>query len=549
MIESSEDLDVPRLPRQEGNYRDPNKPLPLDREGILQLSPNHFVSERTLILGQTGKGKGNAGALITEFLLEAGLPLTFIDLEGEGYSFREICSSLLIVGRSAHADREYLPAQMGRLAELSVEQGFSVILDLSGYADEEQFALVTPYLQSLWATCERLRTPYHLILDEAHELVPEEGTTPVKAWLRRIAKRGRKRGLGILAMSQETASLDKKFLRQMDIRIMLSVSYEADLKIYHTLIPGISLDTLRNTMPAFPPGTGYVVFKHQPYLVHLLRRRTFDPSETPKLGDQRVAPILHTMDQQTLNSIDQTLPTEQNGVLEGLDRATLMQLVRELRHLQNEGQEPLSLKELRKAVEAADPVQKNEKQFEEHIQQLEAQLTRNDTIIARQAEQIALLSQLTVRMEGTLPNTLEIDQANIRQVHVPGPAIVSSSAHVMESPSAPEPPVVTSQATPFNEAKWDSLQKRFRQVPQLEKAILRVLIEQRRSLTISEIAAWLKMSESHLQNHPPSDLLRLKMVTRTRESHGYLYRSTLIDYLRREFPGMDSEQLQARLLR
>src|SRR5579862_3881735 len=149
-----EDLDVPRLP-QMAHYRDPNEPLPLDTEGLLHLTANHFVSARTLILGQTGKGKGNAGALLTEFLLEAGLPFTFVDLEGEGWSFKEICPHILVVGRSVHADREYGPDQMGRLAELSVERGFSVVLDLSGYADEEIFELLLPYLKSLWAACDR----------------------------------------------------------------------------------------------------------------------------------------------------------------------------------------------------------------------------------------------------------------------------------------------------------------------------------------------------------------------------------------------------------
>lgn len=536
-----EELDVPRLPRQEGNYRDPNTPLPLDREHLLQLTANHFVSERTLILGQTGMGKGNAGALITEFLLEAGLPLTFIDLEGEGYSFKEICSSLLVVGRSAHADREYAPAQMGRLAELSVEQGFSVVLDLSGYADEEIFALVAPYLQSLWATCERLRTPYHLILDEAHELVPEEGTTPVKSLLRRIAKRGRKRGLGVVAMSQETASLDKKFLRQMAIRILLPVTYEADLKIYHTLIPGIPLDTLKNTMPGFPPGTGYVVFNHHPYLVHLLRRRTFDPSETPKLGDQRVAPTLYTMDQQTLKNIDLALPSGQNGVLEGLDRATLMQLVRELRHHQNRDRE---LSEVREG--GNDEGSKLQKR----LRDAEVEIQEQRVIIMRQQEQIELLSRLSVHVDGAsmqvpVPSTLAIEQATVQHMHAPAQAFLGTTTHTVESAMVSK---VVEHPFPLNEAKFASLQKRLRQVPPLEREVLRVLVEQGKSLTSQDIAAWLNRAESTIQNHPPQVLLKLGLVSRSREKRGYVYHAKLAEYLRREFPGVDVQQLQSRLI-
>lgn len=536
-----EELDIPRLLRKEENYCDPNVPLPLDREHLLQLTANHFVSERTLVLGQTGMGKGNAGALITEFLLEAGLPLTFVDLEGEGYSFKEMCSSLLVVGRSAHADREYAPSQMGRLAELSVEQGFSVVLDLSGYTDEEIFALVAPYLQSIWATCERLRTPYHLILDEAHELVPEEGTTPVKALLRRIAKRGRKRGLGVVAMSQETASLDKKFLRQMAIRILLPVTYEADLKIYHTLIPGVPLDTLKNTMPAFSPGTGYVVFNHHPYLVHLLRRRTFDPSETPKLGDQRVTPTLHTMDQQTLQRIDQALPSESNGVLEGLDRATLIQLVRELRHLQSEDQELLEVRD-----GSSDGVLKLKKQ----VRDAESMIQEQRGIISRQQEQIELLSRLSVHVDGIsmqvpTPSTLTVEQATVQHMSVPTQTFSGMITHTVEAAADLK---VVDQSLPLNEAKFASLQKRLRQVPQLEREVLRVLVEQGKSLTSQDIAAWLNRAESTIQNHPPQVLLKLGLVSRSREKRGYVYHAKLAEYLRREFPGVDVQQLQSRLI-
>ncbi len=226
---AEEELDVPLLPvSPDASYPNPNLPLHLDSDDLLHLTANSFVSARTIALGQTGAGKGNAGALINELLLEHGLPMTIIDPEGEAWPLKQLAKNLLVVGKSAHADREYAPEQMGRLAELSVEQGFSVILDLDEYSDEEIFALLVPYLKSLWKTCNRLRRPYHLSIDEVHEFVPQQGSTPVKETLIRIAKKGRKRGLGMLTMSQDTASIDDKFLRQTDIRILLRVSYDSE---------------------------------------------------------------------------------------------------------------------------------------------------------------------------------------------------------------------------------------------------------------------------------------------------------------------------------
>ena len=328
---AEEELDVPLLPvSPDASYPNPNLPLHLDSDDLLHLTANSFVSARTIALGQTGAGKGNAGALINELLLEHGLPMTIIDPEGEAWPLKQLAKNLLVVGKSAHADREYAPEQMGRLAELSVEQGFSVILDLDEYSDEEIFALLVPYLKSLWKTCNRLRRPYHLSIDEVHEFVPQQGSTPVKDLLIRIGKKGRKRGLGMLAMSQDTASIDDKFLRQTDIRVLLRVSYDSDLKRYQTLMPAISTKMIEQEVPKMPQGKGYVIVNHIPTLVQLLRRRTFDPSETPKLGTGSQEPALQTVDDATLRLLDASLPVPSELNVERLDRAALIERIQEL---------------------------------------------------------------------------------------------------------------------------------------------------------------------------------------------------------------------------
>jgi len=329
--EGEQDLDIPLLPLSPTNrFPNPNLPLALDTEGILTLSANDFVSKRTITLGESGSGKGNTGALLEEHLLQHGLPMTIVDLEGESWSLKEVCPTLLVVGRSAHADREYAPEQMGRLAELSVEQGFSVVLDFSGYEEEEYYALLVPYLHGLWAACDRRRTPYHLVLDEVHEFVPQVGMTPVKRQVIRIAKRGRKRGLGMIAMSQETASVDNQLLKQSGITVLLSVHYPADLDRYATLIPGMTRAVVEQTVPKFSQGKGLVIFKHVPHLVQILPRRTFDPSHTPQLGTAVEEPTVYEVDETTLQVLDEQLPPTMPLTPEPLDRAALIQLVRSL---------------------------------------------------------------------------------------------------------------------------------------------------------------------------------------------------------------------------
>lgn len=500
LADSDEALDVPLLSRQ-GTYRDPNAPLPLDIEEKLRLTANHFVSNRTLVLGQSGYGKGNAGALIMEFLLEAGLPATFIDLEGECWSFKEVCANLLVVGRSAHADREYSPAQMGRLAELSVEQEFSVVLDFSGYEDEEIFALLLPYLRGLWAACERLRKPYHLVADELHEIAPEEGSTPVKGLLRRIAKRGRKRGLGFIGMSQETASVDKKIIRQTDIRILLRVSYTADLATYHTLIPKVTLEMVKETVPAFPKGTAYVIVDHQATLVQLHRRRTYDPSETPKLGQRASEPALRAIDTATLQLLDEALPVSpgEETPLERLDRASLISLLRHQPDTTKQRQltpgEQQRLRELQEEL----------RQKQARIEQLEAQIRdsqpKNNGTGSATALHIGELhhqietAQLSVNtFQGTRSS-----QKGVRETPRPEKQQTKSKKEASGTRVAPARPSSASSILKTEEELLARQVKRVENLWSLEKRILRWLLEHPNvAYTLTELSKRTGIPRGHL---------------------------------------------------
>jgi hypothetical protein len=447
---SEEDLDIPLLPPSSGSQLpDPNLPLHLDSEHLLQLTANNFVSARTIVLGQTGAGKGNAGALLCELLLSHGLPMTFIDPEGEAWPLKEIAKNMLVVGKSAHADREYAPEQMGRLAELSVEQGFSVILDLDEYSEAESYALVEPYLKSLWKICNRLRRPYHLVVDEVHEFVPQQGATPVKDLLIRIGKKGRKRGLGMLSMSQETASVDDRFLRQTDIRLLLRVTYPSDIKRYQTLLPAISNDTVEQEVPKLPDGKGYIIYQHRPVLAQLLLRRSFNPSDTPKLGRGTPEPALQQVDEATLHLLDTSLPIPSHPNLERLDRAALIEQIEHLTRTQRQaksGRDTNAEQEQNNAnaalaqqlCEVREVFSDLEQEQTQARKQADAVIHQQETLIARlQAEkaklekererledQLSLATKLTVSLTGLpsvealfpAPRSSRVEPAQIDQV-------------------------------------------------------------------------------------------------------------------------------------
>jgi DNA helicase HerA-like ATPase len=66
-------------------------------------------------------------------------------------------------------------------------------------------------------------SPILLILEEAHILVPREEETLPKTWIARIAREGRKFGIGVCLVSQRPKNIDENALSQTNNKIILKV--------------------------------------------------------------------------------------------------------------------------------------------------------------------------------------------------------------------------------------------------------------------------------------------------------------------------------------
>src|SRR6266568_5690609 len=211
----------------------------------LSLETEAFVGRSVAVLGITGSGKTNTAAVLVEELLARGLPMTIVDIEGEYWGLKQ-SYDLLIAGRSEHAELEIGPENAAHLANISVQRGISVILDLSDYTQDEQYDFLVAYFQSLWDVAGKERKPYQIILEEAHEWVPQGARTQLKQLLTRIALRGRQPGLGIILMSQRSAKVEKDVLTQVPLLFLHKVVHPIDLKVYKELIPlpGTRVETM-----------------------------------------------------------------------------------------------------------------------------------------------------------------------------------------------------------------------------------------------------------------------------------------------------------------
>ncbi|TLS68343.1 DUF87 domain-containing protein [Mariprofundus erugo] len=120
------------------------------------------------------------------------------------------------------------------------------IVDLSGVPNEVagvSSAVIARTLFNLkiWQTqLERESDPILLVCEEAHRYVPNRGEAQYEAAqeaIRRIAKEGRKYGVGLLLVSQRPSEVEATVLSQCNSWIVLRITNDADREHVRSILP------------------------------------------------------------------------------------------------------------------------------------------------------------------------------------------------------------------------------------------------------------------------------------------------------------------------
>lgn len=120
------------------------------------------------------------------------------------------------------------------------------VIDLSGVPNEVagvSSAVIarTLFNVKVWQTAEeRAKDPVLLVCEEAHRYVPNRGEAQYEAAqeaIRRIAKEGRKYGVGLLLVSQRPGEVEATVLSQCSTWIVLRVSNDSDREHVRSILP------------------------------------------------------------------------------------------------------------------------------------------------------------------------------------------------------------------------------------------------------------------------------------------------------------------------
>ena len=187
------------------------------------------------VLGVRGSGKTNTTTILVEELLTNAIPLTIVDIEDEYWGLLE-AHDVLVVGYTEHCHLAASPRQAPALARLSVQHGVPVILSFLDHPKAEMHEFLDAYVRTLWREEAKLRRPYFVVIEEAHEFVPLHGTTPVAETVERMTLRGRKRGLATILVSQRSAAVRKNVLTQADAYFLHRVTHPTDQGVYRQIV-------------------------------------------------------------------------------------------------------------------------------------------------------------------------------------------------------------------------------------------------------------------------------------------------------------------------
>ena len=250
----------------------------------VELPVVDVLTGRSFVTGKSGSGKSNTASVVIENLLSNGFPVMIVDTDGEYYGLKEEYE-ILHAGADDECDIVVSPEHAEKLATLALEQNVPIILDVSGYLEEETAnELLLEVVKQLFAKEKRMKKPFLLVVEECHEYIPEGGgMDETGKVLIKVGKRGRKHGLGIVGISQRPADVKKDFITQCDWLCWHRLTWDNDTKVVGRILGSKYASAVED----LGDGEAFLMTDWDESIrrIQFHRKETFDAGATPGLDD------------------------------------------------------------------------------------------------------------------------------------------------------------------------------------------------------------------------------------------------------------------------
>ena len=250
----------------------------------VELPVVDVLTGRSFITGKSGSGKSNTASVVIENLLDSGFPVLIVDTDGEYYGLKEEYE-ILHAGADDECDIVVSPEHAEKIATLALEQNVPIILDVSGYLEEDTAnELLLEVVKQLFAKEKRMKKPFLLVIEECHEYIPEGGgMDETGKMLIKVGKRGRKHGLGIVGISQRPADVKKDFITQCDWLCWHRLTWDNDTKVVGRILGSKYASAVED----LGDGEAFLMTDWDESIrrIQFHRKETFDAGATPGLDD------------------------------------------------------------------------------------------------------------------------------------------------------------------------------------------------------------------------------------------------------------------------
>ena len=276
--------------------------------------PSNAVTQTFACIGRKGAGKTYLASMLAEQMLDLGAQVVILDPVGNWWGLRVDADGKskgkdIFIAGGERGDVPVLPESGARFARLVVERNVSMVLDVSGFRQEERKRFAADFAEEFFHLKKTQRSAVHLFVEEAQLFVPQR-CGPEEARMlgafENIIRLGRNYGVGATLISQRPQSVNKEVLSQVECLCVLQVNGSHERKALEEWVQEAGADRkLVGELPGLSQGQGYVwspswlrVFER----VKFAKKVTFDASATPEVGKATKAALLTAVDVEALKA-------------------------------------------------------------------------------------------------------------------------------------------------------------------------------------------------------------------------------------------------------
>jgi hypothetical protein len=265
--------------------------------------PPDAVTQTFAFLARRGAGKTYGATKLAEGMLELGAQVVALDPVGVWWGLRVAADGKgkgfpIPVFGGLHGDIPLEPASGALVADLVVDRGLSVVLDVSMFRKGDRKRFVTDFAEQVFHRKKEKRSPVHLFVEEAQVFVPQrvqKGEERMLGAFEDIIKLGRNFGIGATLVSQRPQAVNKDALNQTEALFVLQTNGAQERKALEAWIvdQGLPAKELVADLPSLPIGTAYLwspSWLNKLEKVRIGKKRTFNASATPEVGKGDVEP-------------------------------------------------------------------------------------------------------------------------------------------------------------------------------------------------------------------------------------------------------------------